>query len=145
MLAKKITYVNYNDEEVTETFYFNLSKAELTEMEFTTEGGLKTRLESISEKKDRKEIMNVFKGVIVKAYGEKSPDGKYLDKGENDSLGKRFTNSAAYDVLIMELFSSEKVAADFFAAIMPKDIIEKAKKEGLIDNEGLPAVSANNA
>lgn len=129
MLAKKITYTNFNDEEVTETFYFNLSKAELVEMQFTTEGGLKERLEAIVESKDRKQIMETFKDIIMRSYGEKSPDGKYLDKGENMSLAKRFVNTAAYDVLIMELFSSEEAAAKFFGAIIPKDLATEVDKQ----------------
>ena len=140
MLAKKITYTNFNDEEVTETFYFNLSKAELIEMQFTTAGGLKERLESIVESKDRKLIMETFKDIIMRSYGEKSPDGKYLDKGENMSLAKRFVNTAAYDVLIMELFSDEKAAAKFFSAIIPKDLAAQAEEaKGIELKDHLPA------
>ena len=40
MLKKTITYTDYNDNERTEDFYFNFSKAELTEMELSTVGGL---------------------------------------------------------------------------------------------------------
>ena len=37
MLKKTIKYTDYNGEEQTEDFYFNLSKAELTEMELFME------------------------------------------------------------------------------------------------------------
>lgn len=40
MLKKTITYTDCNDVERTEDFYFNLSKAEVIEMELTTTGGM---------------------------------------------------------------------------------------------------------
>ena len=40
MLKKTFTYIDYNGVERTEDHYFNLSKAELMEMELSTTGGL---------------------------------------------------------------------------------------------------------
>ena len=104
MLTKKITYRNYNDEEVTDTLYFNLTEAELMEMQLTTEGGYKERLESVVETRDTKKIYETFKGILLAAYGEKTPDGRFLDKGEDQSLAKRFTHTEAYNKLMMELY-----------------------------------------
>ena len=42
MLKKTITYIDYDDNERTEDFYFNLSKAELLEMEWSVEGNFTT-------------------------------------------------------------------------------------------------------
>lgn len=129
MLAKKITCTNFNGEEIIETCYFNLSKAELVEMELTTEGGLKDRLQAMVDTKDRKKLITVFKSIIVMAYGEKSDDGRFLMKGEDHELGKKFTQSAAYDSLLMELLGSEKACADFFINIIPKEMVASVKEE----------------
>ena len=40
MLKKTVTYTDYNGSERTEDFYFNLTKAEIMEMELSTSGGL---------------------------------------------------------------------------------------------------------
>jgi hypothetical protein len=82
MLKKKITYVDFDGITRTEDFYFNLTKAEVTEMEMSTEGGLAKMLEKIVAAKDSKRIIEVFKDLILKAYGEKSPDGKRFIKNQ---------------------------------------------------------------
>jgi len=138
MLTKKVTYTNYNNEEVTDTLYFNLTEAELMEMQFTTEGGFKERIESVVETKDTKRIYETFKGIVLAAYGEKSPDGRFLDKGEDQSLAKRFTHTEAYNKLMMEIMTDEKAASAFFTGIMPKEMREKALKEELIQDHKAP-------
>ena len=135
MLTKKITTTNFNGEEVTETAYFNLTKSELVEMDLMTEGGLKDKFTSIVETQDKKKIMETFKELIMRSYGEKSPDGKYLDKGEDMSLAKKFVHTAAYDALIMELLTNEEAASNFFLNVLPKDLIDKAKTEGLLTED----------
>jgi len=138
MLAKKITYKNYNDEDITETFYFNLNESELLEMEYSEAGGYREQLQKIIDTKDSKEIMATFKRIILMAYGEKTADGKFLDKGENQDLAKRFTHTEAYNKLVLELMSDEKALSNFFTAIIPTSIREKAEAEGLLKDH-LPA------
>ena len=46
MLKKTIKYNDYNGVERNEDFYFNLSQAELMEMEMSTTGGLTETIES---------------------------------------------------------------------------------------------------
>ena len=76
MLKKPITYEDYNGESRTETFYFNLTKAEITEMELSNEGGFVKMVEKLIEEKDVTKVIAIFKDLILKSYGEKSPDGK---------------------------------------------------------------------
>ena len=121
MLTKKITYKNFDDVEVTDTLYFNLTQTELMDMEVSTSGGLKEMIEKVVESKDNQQILAIFKQIIMKAYGEKSADGRYLMK-ENGELAKRFMDSAAYDAFIIELFTNEKSMSDFINGILPKDI-----------------------
>lgn len=120
MLKKLIKYVDYNGTERTENFYFNLNKAELMEMETEVVGGMRQLLEDMMQKQDIPKIMKTFKKIIMKAYGEKSSDGRRFYKSEELSLA--FTQTEAYNVLYMELLSDAKKAAAFINALMPEDM-----------------------
>ena len=120
MLKKIITYTDYNGVERTEPFYFNLSKAELMEMELGVTGGMTEMLDKIIAAKDAPSLMKTFKEMIMKAYGVKSDDGKRLIKSEELSIA--FTQTEAYNVLFMELITDDKAAADFVNGIIPNEI-----------------------
>lgn len=120
MLKKIITYTDYNGVERTEPFYFNLSKAELMEMELGVTGGMTEMLNKIIAAKDAPSLMKTFKEMIMKAYGVKSDDGKRLIKSEELSIA--FTQTEAYNVLFMELITDDKAAADFVNGIIPNEI-----------------------
>ena len=120
MLKKIITYTDYNGVERTEPFYFNLSKAELMEMELGVTGGMTEMLDKIIAAKDAPSLMKTFKEMIMKAYGVKSDDGKRLIKSEELSIA--FTQTEAYSVLFMELITDDKAAADFVNGIIPTEI-----------------------
>lgn len=117
MLKKTITYIDYNGNERTEDFYFNLSKAEVTEMELSVNGGLSKMLETIVASKDAAQIVSMFKEIVLKAYGEKSPDGKRFIKSKE--LSEAFSQTEAYSEIFMELALDDKAAADFVNGIMP--------------------------
>ena len=120
MLKKIITYTDYNGIERTEPFYFNLSKAELMEMELGVTGGMTEMLDKIIAAKDAPSLMKTFKEMIMKSYGIKSDDGKRLIKSEELSIA--FTQTEAYSVLFMELITDDKAAADFVNGIIPNEI-----------------------
>lgn len=121
MLKKTITYTDYNGVERTEDFYFNLSKAELIMMESSVAGGMKQRLEKIVQMQDSVEIMEVFRDLIHRAYGEKSPDGKRFVKSEE--LSTAFEQTEAYSELIMEIMGDSGKAAEFINSIIPKGLV----------------------
>lgn len=118
MLKKTMTYKNYDGEDITEDFYFNLTKAELIDMELSTEGGLKTKLEKIVASRNVPEIIKMFKEIVLKAYGQKSADGKRFIK--NAQLTEEFTQTEAYSELFMELATDDKAAAAFINAVLPQ-------------------------
>lgn len=120
MIKKTIKYIDYNGVERNEDFYFNLSKAELAEMELSVEGGMAKLLEEIGKSKDNKRIIDAFKQIILKSYGEKSADGKRFMK--NGDLSEAFMQSEAYSELFIELLTDEKLAADFVKGILPANI-----------------------
>lgn len=118
MFKKTIAYTDYDGNEREEDFYFNLTEAEITEMEMGINGGLTKMLEQIVKAQDTKQIVDIFKKLILKAYGEKSLDGKYFDK--SPEVAKRFSQTEAYSKLFMELATDSKAASDFFNEIVPK-------------------------
>ena len=117
MLKKTITYTDYNGSERTEDFYFNLSKAEVMEMEMSTTGGLAEMIQKIVAAQDAPAIIKIFKELILKAYGEKSPDGKRFIK--SDEISTAFSQTEAYSQLFMELATDADAAAKFVNGIIP--------------------------
>lgn len=117
MLKKTITYVDYNGAERTEDFYFNLSKAEVMEMEMSTSGGLAEMIKKIVASQDAPAIIKIFKDLILKSYGEKSPDGKRFIKSEE--IATSFSQTEAYSQLFMEMATNADEAAKFVNGIIP--------------------------
>lgn len=117
MLKKTMTYTDYNGNERTEDFYFNLTKAEITEMEMEVSGGLVEKINRIIAAQDATEIIKVFKNLILKSYGEKSPDGKRFIKSEE--LSTAFSQTEAYSDLYMLLATNSDEAAKFVNGIVP--------------------------
>lgn len=118
MLKKTMTYTDYNGTERTEDFYFNLTKAELMEMEMSTNGGLAEMIKKIVSTQDAPAIIKVFKDLVLKAYGEKSLDGKRFIK--NEEITTAFSQTEAYSDLFMELATNSDAAAAFVNGIVPK-------------------------
>ena len=117
MLKKTITYEDYDGNKRTEDFYFNLSKAEIMEMELGVSGGMTQMLNRIIAEQDSEKIIKTFKEIILKAYGEKSPDGKRFIKSEE--LSTAFSQTEAFSQLFMELATDADAAAKFVNGIIP--------------------------
>lgn len=122
MLKKTVTYTDYNGVQRTEDFYFNLSKAEVTEMELSVNGGFSTMVQEIVKSNDGSRIMELFKEMVLKAYGEKSADGKRFIKSKE--LSEAFSQTEAYSEIFMELATDDKAAADFVNGIMPANLVK---------------------
>jgi len=126
MLKKTIKYTDYNGMERTEDFYFNLSKAEIMEMEMSTTGGLAELIQKIVKEQDAPSIIKIFKDLVLKAYGEKSPDGKRFIKSKE--LSTAFEQTEAYSNLFMELATDADEAAKFVNGIVPADAANAQNK-----------------
>ena len=118
MLVKTITYEDYNGEMRTEDFMFNLSKAEISEMETSVAGGLKDMLTRIIQTKDLPQLASFFKQIILKAYGVKS-----------EELSTEFTQTPAYSELYMELATDSAAASAFINGIVPKGLLTEASAQ----------------
>lgn len=128
MLKKTITFTDYNGVERTEDFYFNLNKAEVMEMEMGTTGGFAEMINGIIAAKDVPALISIFKDMILKAYGQKSPDGRRFIKSKE--LSEEFSQTEAYVSLYMELATDDEAAANFVNGIMPKDLVNEVQKQG---------------
>lgn len=120
MYAKSITYTDFDGNEQTETFYFNLTKAELVELEVSVDGGFAALLKSIAESSDGQTIIGYFKKIILMAYGKKSLDGRRFVKSQE--LRDEFEQMNAYSELFMELATNADSAALFMNSIVPADL-----------------------
>lgn len=118
MYKKTIKYTDYDGNERTEDFRFNLNETEILEMEASLNGGFTQYMEKIVAEQDTNRIMETFKKIIMKAYGEKSLDGKRFVKSDEISLA--FTQTEAYNVLVIEMLRDPKTAANFMNSIIPQ-------------------------
>ena len=119
--------MDYNDQERTETFYFHLSEAEIAEMELSTKGGLQETLKRIIDSKDIQELSKLFKNLILKSYGVKSPDGRNFIK--NEEVLNDFIQTPAYSDLYMELATNADAAINFVLGLLPKKLVDNIPQE----------------
>lgn len=124
MYKKTITYIDYDDVERTEDFYFNMEVNEVTAFQASIPGGLSEYIQRIVQAKNTKEIIDVFENLIAVSYGEKSLDGRRFVK--NEEVLNNFKQTRAYPALFMELATDDDAAAEFINGIMPKEDAKKA-------------------
>lgn len=125
MLKKTIKYTDYNGVDREEDFYFNLTKAEITEMELGTSGGLAETIQKVVAAQDAPAIIKIFKDLVLKAYGEKSSDGRRFMK--SDEIRASFEQTEAYSILFMELATDADAAAKFVNGIVPAEAAKQIK------------------
>ena len=123
MIKKTLTYTDYDGNERTEDFYFNLSKAELMEMDFSASGGMEKMIKRIVDAQDTKRIIEVFKDIILKSYGEKSADGRrFIKVSDGRRLAEDLAQTEAYSELFMELATNDKAATEFINGVIPQSL-----------------------
>ena len=129
MIKKSITYTDFNDEEVTEDFWFHLSKTELFELESSYSGGMQAMLNRVVAVKDAGTIIQEFKKIILLAYGQMSDDGRRFIKSQE--LRDSLVQCPAYDVLFMQLAEDSESAAEFINGIIPKNMTKGEPQDRL--------------
>ena len=132
MYAKEITYNDYNGVERKETFLFDLSEAEILEMELSTVGGFEQYVNRIINAQDTPQLVKLFKELILKAYGVKSDDGRRFIKTEE--IATEFSQTPAYSKLFMELATDAQAAAEFVNKIVPESMSD-------VDNSKIKSIS----
>lgn len=119
MIAKNVSYVDFDGVERTETFYFNLTSAEIAAWELSTEGGMRKKIEEITAAKDLKQLSILFMDILDRSYGRKSPDGRRFEKSE--AILADFKSTQAYSDIYMALATDAEKATEFLNALVPKD------------------------
>lgn len=117
MIKETFTYKNYNDEDVTQTCYFDMSEAEIAEMELSVHGGFAEMIETAQKTQDHPTLWKIFKDMVLKSYGEKSTDGMHFMKSEE--ISNRFMCTKAFSMMIMKLTTDSAYAAKFVEGIVP--------------------------
>jgi hypothetical protein len=145
MLKKTMTYTNLDGVEVTEDFYFNLTKAELLKMQLSENEGFKEHLEKIVASGKGSDIVGAFEQILRMAYGERTPDGKFRKSTE---AFDQFLATEAYSDLFFELVTDAKKSAEFVNAIIPAAMAEEVKQAqgvstnmAIVDEVALPAMT----
>jgi hypothetical protein len=133
MLKKKITYTDFNDEEVTEELYFNLTRTELIELEVGKEDGFVEYIQRVIKAKDQAALIDEFKRLILLAYGQKSSDGRRFIK--TPELREEFVQTAAYDALFLELATDENAAAEFVVGVLPKELAKDVSETAQVPSQ----------
>ena len=127
MIKKTVTYTDFDGNERTEDFYFHLTEQELTEWELSVDGGLSGVLSRIINSNDNKKLVEIFKDLLVKSYGVKTPDGRGFIK--NQEVLNDFIYTQAFSDIYMELATDAKAASEFVNGIIPANLAAKAKEE----------------
>lgn len=127
MIKKTVTYTDFDGNERTEDFYFHLTEQELTEWELSVDGGLSGVITRIVNSTDNKKLAELFKELLIKSYGVKTPDGRGFIK--NEEALNNFIYTQAFSDIYMELATDDKAASEFVNGIIPESIVRAAKKE----------------
>lgn len=141
MISKTFTYMDYNGNDRTETCYFNLNETEIIELESSAEGGLSVQLEDLTKSNDNKKLFETFKSIILKSYGEKSPDGRRFIKSKE--LTDAFEQSIPFSMLFMELAVDANAASSFINGIIPKNLQDRLPKDVTKNAGALPEIPQN--
>lgn len=127
MFKKTINYIDFDGNERSEDFYFNLTKAEIQKMAYSVEGGLDNLIKKIIQTRDYSRLIELIEDLIARSYGEKSLDGRRFEKSEE--ILHRFTQTQAYSDLYMELSGDDKKLLEFVKGIIPSDVAQEVEKE----------------
>lgn len=123
MYKKTVKYTDFNGVEREEDFYFNLTAAEVAEMQLSTDGGLDQHIQRIIDAKDTPALIKEFKELLLLSYGEKDPTGKYFEKSKD--ISEKFSHTEAYSQIFMELATDDVKATEFVNGIMPSESLKQ--------------------
>lgn len=139
MYTMDVEYEDFDGNKVKQKCYFNLTKAEITEIQLSTKDGYDKKLKNLSASGNTGGVVTSLKELILKAYGERTDDGKFIKTPE---ISAAFAATDAYSEIFLKLLSDEKEQQAFFLGIMPKDV-SAAVKEQLKTNPNLNLEALN--
>lgn len=128
MYEKEIKFKDFYGNEKTAKRYFNLSESEILDAQFDSQGDFSMLIQGIANTKDQDTLGKLFKEIILRSYGEPSPDGIYFEK--SPEIRARFENSALYNALYMELLFDADKASEFINKVIPVETLQEMVKKG---------------
>lgn len=117
MFKETIKYTDFDGNAREEDAYFHLSPAEMTQLQYSVQGGLKNELERAMKMQDGPAIMDFFVKIVEKAYGRKSADGRKFEKSAE--IYNDFAQTNAYVEFFMKLATNEAYMRKFVDGVMP--------------------------
>lgn len=138
MIIKTAKYTDFNGNERTEELHFNLTQTEIVELatELPKEMAdlISSNPDTIDEqtavemlgKLGNREILEFIKKIVLKSYGVKSADGRTFKKSEE--LTAEFSQTLAFDNLIIDLMSNDTAASDFINGVIPAKLVDQIAK-----------------
>lgn len=133
MIKMNVSAETFDGDMVTETLWFHMNKVDLIELQQSEPGGFTDTLQAFMSRKpedwtmsDKFKLFDFFRAMVDKAYGERSSDGKRFRK--SPEILANFKDSIFYDEFVLSLLEDEEKSIKFFNGVMPKSLIEQAKK-----------------
>ena len=123
MITREVTYIDYNDDEQTEKYYFDLTIPEMLELSFSSAGDIQSTLERLSNSRKVGEIFDIIQTLIFKSVGVKSDDGKRFVK--NEEVLNDFKQSRGYESFLMKMMQDTEYASKFIEQLIPQDRIQQ--------------------
>ena len=134
MIKMNVSAETFDGDMVTETLWFHMNKVDLIELQQSEPGGFTDTLQAFMSRKpedwtmkDKFKLFDFFRTMVDKAYGERSSDGKRFRK--SPEILANFKDRIFYDEFVLSLLEDEEKSIKFFNGVMPKSLIEQAKKE----------------
>ena len=113
MVKKTLTYRDFNNNERTEEFYFNLTDLEGAELAMDFPADVIEGRTGAFEALGYNGTLALVKNTVLKAYGVKGgDDGRSFVK--SDKLTEAFSNTKAFSIIVMELFKDNGKAYNDF-------------------------------
>lgn len=127
MFSRDFEYTGYDGQPKKDTYWFNLTEAELYEIDLSSIRGFTGEMTKLLKEERTKEIVDAFKSIILGAVGSVSADGRKFIK--NEEIKEDFYRSKAYSQLFVELVSSGEKLAEFLRAAIPEEIRQKMEEK----------------
>lgn len=128
MISKTVKYEDFNGNQVEQTYHFHISKAELADLNFQEDGGsLAESLATVAQNETGiREVLDIFKRIVVAAVGRKSEDGSRFSK--SDDARSELMDTDAYSELLFEMLDNPDFASRFIQGILPSSVQKEIKK-----------------
>lgn len=130
MFSRTFTYIGYDGKPHKDTWWFNLSEAELYKLELGNLGGFNGMMNKLLRQSKPGEIVDVFENLILSAVGERSVDGRKFIKTQE--IRDDFYQSKAFSDLFVEMVKDGDKLAEFLRGAIPEEVaaaLAKAEEE----------------